>query len=302
MSKKAEETLSKFDDFLRYGTDEEGPKGPVSRRAYLYTAQLFINYLEGRAMTPDLGKQFIKSLEDRGNTASSINRHIWALKSFFRFKKKKLNIRGLKVQDKLPRVLTPDERDRLLSVAYGETIDENNSTYGRERARLAHALLYVYLGGGLRLSEGVRLKVTDVDEEGYLHITRKGGSEAYVPVEDVVIDVLKKYIETNTKNGYVFPGREPNTHISARSAQAIIKELCIQAGLPDVHVHTLRHTVGTEYRRLGTSERDIQDLLGHKNIQTTKRYTTLAREDLRQRLPGRMPKRIDDARQGKLIV
>lgn len=301
-----EDALTKYDDYLRYGTDEEAPKSDRSRRDYLWTAKLFLNFLDGRSLTPELGKAFIRELEAKGNSPSSINRHIWALKSFYRFRRKKLNIRGFKAQSKLPRVLSPDERDHLLSVAHSRVVDDTISGYGRDRARLGLALIYAYLGGGLRLSEAVRLKIGDVLEEGdggYLHIIRKGGGEGYVPVEQVVIDAIQGYLGSRDQervNGYIFPGKNPGDHISPRCAQAIVKEICVRAGLPDVHTHTLRHTLGTDYRRAGVAERDIQDVLGHKNIQTTGIYTTLVKEELKAKLPKRF-KPLKDTRQGRLI-
>lgn len=296
--RKAEDTLARFDDYLRYGTDEERPKGDRSRGVYLYTAKIFLEFLAGRAPTPELGKAFIKDLELRGNAPTTINRHIWALKSFYRFKKKKLNIRGLTVQEHLPRVLTSDERDHLLDVANAPLYNPESTEYRLDRTKLELALLYSYIGGGLRLSEAIGLKVDDVFDEGYLRVIRKGGRESFVPVEDVVIQVIKEYLETGQSNGYVFPGREKGSHMAARTAQGIIKEVCRRAGLDDVRVHTLRHTTGTELRRLGASERDIQDVMGHRNIQTTKLYTTLAKEDLRARLP----KRLADNRQRRMLV
>ncbi|GAI82045.1 unnamed protein product, partial [marine sediment metagenome] len=76
--------LTAFDDYLRFGTDDEAPKGDTSRRAYLWTAELFTRFLNGRELTPELARELIKELEDKGNRPSSINRHIWALKSYFR--------------------------------------------------------------------------------------------------------------------------------------------------------------------------------------------------------------------------
>lgn len=300
LTKKTDETLAKFDDYLRYGTDEERPKSKKTRSVYGYTARLFLEFLAGRAVTPELGKEFIRDLEARGNQPKSINLHIWALKSFFRFRRKKLNIRGLSVQEKLPRVLSLSERDRLLAMASAPLYDPKSTEYKKERTKLELALLYVYIGGGVRLSEGVRIKVDDVLDDGYLRVMGKGGKESFVPVEDEVIRIIKEYLETHKVNGYVFPGREKGTHMAPRTAQGIIKEVCRRAGLDDIRVHTLRHCLGTDLRRLGVDERDIQDILRHKNIQTTKIYTTLAKEDLRQRLPKRLPRQAN-ASQGTLI-
>ncbi|GAJ07303.1 unnamed protein product, partial [marine sediment metagenome] len=51
-----------FDDYLRFGTDDESPKRDTSRRAYLWTAELFTRFLNGRELTPDLAREFIKEL------------------------------------------------------------------------------------------------------------------------------------------------------------------------------------------------------------------------------------------------
>ncbi len=77
--------MTAFDDYLRYGTDEELSKGVKTRSAYLYTVGVFRQFLDGRQPTPELAKAFLKSLEEKGNRATSVNRHIWALKIYFRY-------------------------------------------------------------------------------------------------------------------------------------------------------------------------------------------------------------------------
>ena len=300
---KQTETLTKtheltaFDDYLRFGTDEdEAPKGDISRRAYLWTAKLFTSFLNGRELTPELAREFIKELEGRGNAPSSINRHIWALKSYFRFKGEELKIRGLKTNKYYPRYLSDKEWDKLLQTATNTIYDPEVSTYARNRARLELALLYAYGGAGLRLSEAVNMAIEDVLDEGFLRVMRKGGREDFVPIEDEPLRCIKDYIESREANGrYVFPGKEDKP-MAPRTAQSIIKDLCRRAGLEDVHVHSLRHTVGYQLRKLGASERDIQDVLGHQNIATTAIYTHLRDEDLRRKLP----KRFAHSRQGRL--
>ncbi len=286
-----------FDDYLRFGTDDESPKGDTSRRAYLWTAELFTRFLNGRELTPELAREFIKELEDKGNSPSSINRHIWALKSYFRFKGKELKIRGLKTNRYYPRYLRDKEWEKLLQTATDTIYDPEVSTYARNRAKLELALLYAYGGAGLRLSEAIHMELDDVLDEGFLRVIRKGGREDFVPVEDEVLRGIKDYIETRGTNGrYVFAGKGDDKPMAPRTAQSIIKGLCRRAGLDDVHVHSLRHTVGYQLRKLGASERDIQDVLGHQNISTTQIYTHLRDEDLRRKLP----KRFAHARQGSL--
>jgi len=289
--------MKAFDDYLRFGTDDEAPKGDTSRRAYLSTAELFTRFLDGRALSPELAKEFIKDLEEKGNRPSSINRYIWALKSYFRFKGKELKIRGLKTTKHYPRYLRDKEWDKLLQTATDTIYNPEASSYARNRAKMELALLYAYGGAGLRLSEAINMTVDDVLDEGFLRVIRKGGREDFVPAEDEVLRGIKDYIEAKGGNGrYVFSGKEKDKPMAPRTAQSIIKDVCRRAGLDDVHVHSLRHTVGYQLRRLGASERDIQDVLGHQNIQTTAIYTHLRDEDLRRKLP----KRFSHARQGRL--
>lgn len=289
--------LAAFNDYLRYGTDEERSKGVTTRKVYLYTAGLFREFLAGREATPELGKEFIKSLEEKGNAASSINRHIWALKSYFRFKGSEFNIRGLQTQERYPRFLRDKEWAKLLRKATDPIYDPALPDAARRRAKKELALLYAYCGAGLRLTEATNLKLEDVLEEGFLRVIRKGGHGDFVPVEEEVLRVFKDYLETKAQNGqFIFSGKELDTPMAPRTAQGIIKALCRRAGLEDVHVHTLRHTAGYQLRKGGADERDIQDVLGHKNIQTTKLYSHLTNEDLKRRLP----KRFAQTKQGRL--
>ncbi|GAH70795.1 unnamed protein product, partial [marine sediment metagenome] len=149
--------LTAFDDYLRYGSDDEASKGTTTRKAYLWTVNLFLCFLDGRQPTPDLVRGFIKELEEKGNSASSINRHIWALKSYFRFLKssgendtQELKIRGLKTQKHYPRYLRDKEWDKLLRTANDTIYNPEVSSYARLRAKMELALLYAYGGAGLR--------------------------------------------------------------------------------------------------------------------------------------------------------
>lgn len=295
--------LTAFDDYLRYGTDEERSKGESSRRVYGWTVERFRRFLHGRDPSPDLAREFVVNLEAT-NSPRSINRHIWALKSYFRFRKsqgmpgQEFRLRGLTTEKKIPRFLRDEEWITLLGTATKPIYDSEAPDYARQRAKLELALLYAYCGAGLRCSEAVRLQLDDIADEGFVRVRRKGGQEDIVPIEDEVLRSFRDYIESREQNGhYVFPGKDPDTHMAERTAQSIVKSLCRRAGLNDVHVHSLRHTAGYQLRKMGANLRDIQDFLGHKNIATTTIYTQLAREDFRERLP----KRFTQARQGRFM-
>ena len=299
----AEEIVA-FDDYLRYGTDEERSKGPTSRRAYCWTVDLFHRFLDGRKPTPELAKEFVKDLEERENSPSSINRHIWGLKSYFRFRKsqgipgaREFKIRGLTTEIHKPRYLKDQEWDKVLATATNPINDPELTTYARQRTKLELALLYAYCGAGLRCSEAVTRLKTDILDEGFIRVIRKGGREDFVPVEDEVLRGIKDYLESrDTDSQYIFPGKLPDTPMAARTAQGIMKRLFRRAGVPDAHIHTLRHTAGYQMRKAKAPLEDIQDFLGHRNIATTKIYAHLVDDELRRRLP----KRFAQAKQGRL--
>jgi integrase/recombinase XerD len=325
--------LTAYEDYLKYGSDEERPKGDRSRKIYLADVELYLRWLENAEPTPVNAREFMHYLEEKGDKPTTINLYIWALKSYFRFRKyhaaennentpeimaqmqtalasgdvqavrnlsaqlvngsgsPQLNIRGLTVRKSKPRSLSSREWERLYDTAIKPIYDPAVSEWARRRAKLEAALLMCYNGGGLRCSEATHLQVTDVMTEGYLHVIRKGNKEALVPVEDEVIRIIKDWIAVKgTPGPYVFEGKEPGKPMAERTAQGIIKKLCINAGLPDVHIHSLRHTAGRELRKAGAPLNDIQDFLGHENISTTKIYTDLAADDLRRRLPKRFGK------------
>lgn len=296
--------LAAFDDYLRYGTDEERSKGPQTRRSYLYTITILNKFLDGRKPAPELAKEFLKSLEEQGNKATSINRHIWAIKSYFRFlgRGSEFKIRGLKTVEYKPRYLhgmpgSGGEWDKLVDMAETPIYDPNLPDAARLRARKELALLYAYGGGGLRLSEAINLQNDDILKEGFLRVIRKGGHEDFVPVEDEVMRALNDYLAAKGQNGrYVFTGKGHDTPMAKRTAQGIIKALARRAGMDDVHVHSLRHTAGFQLSNSGAPISEIQDFLGHKNPQTTKIYEHLVMEERRRRLP----KRFGKGRQGRL--
>lgn len=304
VSETVKPTQIAFDDYLRYGTDEERPKGTTSRRAYCWTVERFLRFLDGQEPAPELAKEFIKYLEEQGNSPTSINRHIWALKSYFRFRiesgipdAREFRIRGLTTKKHLPRFLSDREWDRLLKTATNPVYDPEISSYGRLRAKMELALLMAYCGGGLRCKEAVNLELDDVLDEGFLRVTRKGAKEGFVPIEDEVLRVIKDWTSVKPSNGrFVFPGKGEDSPMAPRTAQTIIKNLCRQAGLPDVHVHSLRHTAGFQLTRGGAPIELVQEFLGHENVQTTKLYAHMLSEQLRCRLPKRFP----STRQGRL--
>ena len=285
------EEMGRFAFWLRYPSKGRRPMGDSTVGSYMYSVRRFHRFLGGRELSQEGTEQFVRGLEASGNSPRSIGRHIYALRAYFAFMGLELDLGAPAFHKRLPRWLNEEEWSGLLATAERPLSDKNLPERTRVRALFHRAVLMVYGGAGLRLSEGRALRREDVDPAGYIRVLGKGGEENIVPVEDAVTDAIHEWVETHDLS-WVFPGRR-DEHLQPRSMQGVVWQLMVSAGIQDIRraVHSLRHTVGADLRKRGADIRDIQDMLRHANISTTQIYTQMAREDLRRKLPRRFAER-----------
>ena len=176
----------------------------------------------------------------------------------------------------LPKFLTEEEIDRLFAAP-------NIATEEGVRDR---AMLEIMYAAGLRVSELVSLKQTDVDlHAGVVSCYGKGSKERRVPVGKSAIHWLQQY--TAVKAGYGRPAY-PNLFLKSgkpltrQNAWAIIKKHASKAGISNVSPHTLRHSFATHLLQHGADSRSVQALLGHSDISTTQIYTHITDRHLRK--------------------
>jgi site-specific recombinase XerD len=179
-------------------------------------------------------------------------------------------IRPPKTQ-KLPDVLSADEVMQLI-----------------QAVRLPHyrmCLLTIY-SCGLRLSEGVHLRVTDLDSARMLVHVRggKGNKDRYVPLPQRTLEVLRRYWVTHRHPVWLFPaggngpvqGTPADHPITSGTLQNVVRHARREAGFTKtVSVHSLRHAYATHLLEAGVNLRLIQAYLGHSSPHTTVRYTHL---------------------------
>ena len=133
-------------------------------------------------------------------------------------------------------------------------------------------LLY---GSGLRLSELLHLKLTDIDSKSLIiHIRKsKGNKDRVVMLSNALLDELRIYFINYKPVDFLFEGQSGGMY-SAKSVQVIVKNAASKAGIKkQVTPHTLRHSFATHLLEAGTDIRFIQQLLGHSSIKTTEIYT-----------------------------
>jgi integrase/recombinase XerD len=138
------------------------------------------------------------------------------------------------------------------------------------------AALMVCYGGGLRISEAVRLKVGDIDSSRMLiRVERgKGAKDRYTVLSQRLLEVLRVYWRQQRPVDYLFPGQKAGTPMGPETIQQVCRDAAYLSGIQKrVTAHTLRHSFATHLLENGEDLRVIQVLLGHSRIDTTARYT-----------------------------
>jgi len=141
------------------------------------------------------------------------------------------------------------------------------------------AALMTCYGAGLRISEAVALKVSDIDESRRLIRVEqgKGQKDRYAMLSERLRMVLHRYRVAFSPKHYLFPSWKEDRHMSTTSLQLACREAAARSGLrKKVTVHGLRHAFATHLLESGTELRIIQVLLGHSRIDTTTRYTAVS--------------------------
>ena len=138
------------------------------------------------------------------------------------------------------------------------------------------AMLMLTYSAGLRVSDVVSLKISDIDSKrGVITIhSGKGKKDRVSLLSSKALDVLKEYYKTYRPQEWLFPGSEEGKHITARSIQTVFERACREAKLiKKPTMHWLRHSFATHLLESGVDLRYIQELLGHTSSKTTEIYT-----------------------------
>lgn len=188
--------------------------------------------------------------------------------------------------------LDPDEVATLLElVENGEELTETEKRYHRVTKTRDLALLTLLLGTGIRVSECVGLNLNDVDfKNGGIRIVRKGGYEAVVyfgeEVEDALLDYWDERTHKTAATGHedaLFLSMQ-NKRISVRAVEKLVKKYASKVtSLKKITPHKLRSTYGTNlYRETGDIYL-VADVLGHKDVNTTRKHYAAQQEENRRR-------------------
>ena len=225
---------------------------------------------------------YIKNLYDNKYTPASITRKIASLRGFFKwmFANEKisqdpsLGIEQPKLSKRLPKVISPAEIEDILQNHLNDT------------EKVIMELLY---GAGLRVSELVNLKVSDIDLNAkYLRCFGKGSKERIIPIADKAqhaINVYLKhrelYLKRNRSEEKRLLVKENGSSVSRQDVYVFIRK---QGEHLAKHIspHTLRHSFATHMLENGADLRVVQELLGHSDVSTTQLYTHVSKKRLKE--------------------
>jgi len=270
--------------------------------AYRRDLDDYLAYLKEAGGQPDSAtsatvRGFMASLEERGLKASSAARRLSAVRQFHKF----LYVEGYAPADPtaavsapkrgraLPKVLSVDEVDRLLQVAY-EGVGNPDATHPeRLRAARMACLLELLYATGLRVSELIALPRSAArTRDRFLVVRGKGAKERLVPLTDAARDAARAYLvlleeQKKAVGPWLFPADSESGHLTRQAFARDLKAVAGAAGLraDKVSPHVLRHAFASHLLQNGADLRVVQELLGHSDISTTQIYTHVLDERLK---------------------
>lgn len=291
LSLNAKKLLSSF---LAAMTAQKGAAS-ASLNAYLSDLRQFAEYLANHNL--DLGapcdirekdlEAYMVFLFESGLAKSSMSRKFAAIRSFFHFLHRHgkisfnvaARIKNPRQEQRHPRVLNVDETFAMLDANRSESVSEPLE----DRDIALAELLY---GSGLRISEAVGLDIDDLQIAAKIcRVIGKGSRERIAPLSDTSISALREWLQSrdmiaNPAEKALFVGAR-GARLNRREGARIIDALCRKAGLnKTISPHSLRHSFATHLLSAGADLRAVQELLGHKRLVTTQKYTHLSIEKL----------------------
>jgi len=285
---------SRLQEFERYLTVEKNVS-PHTVSAYLGDLGQFRDFAssagmmaaddeEGwRKVDPMLIRSFLASLYRARMKKVTISRKIAALRSFFRFLQRRgridvnpaESVQSPKGEKHVPSVLSVDEVLKLLSTPFGEGV------LGLRN----RALVELFYTTGIRLSELTGLNLADIDfAQDLVKVRGKGRKERIVPAGSRALAAVRGYLELRTElvrkpsarnEAPVFLSKS-GARLAQRDVDRVLRKAVKRSGIVrNVSPHTLRHSFATHLLDAGADLRAIQEMLGHKSLSTTQKYTSV---------------------------
>lgn len=273
-----------IENFLIYLATEKGDS-KKTLEAYKKDLQQFFDYFSSKnkkEITLEDFSEYLIYLNDKKYKRTSIIRKSTAIKTFLKFLKNEnktsiviSEIKIPKKERKLPDILTISEVSLLFSAP-------DIKTY---KGLLDLVMIEMCYYCGLRVSELCNLKIEDINFTAlHLKVLGKGSKERIVPFSEELASYLTLYLQRREKivNPFVFV-HQNGKRVSRQYLFLEIKKYALEKGIKkNIHPHLFRHTFATNLLENGANLRQVQALLGHKNIETTEIYTHVSKKKERE--------------------
>lgn len=239
------------------------------------------------AVTAENLKEYIKDLEAQKLAAATVSRNIASIKALFQYlvaqgkvsEDVSRNLKAPKIEKKIPEILTMDEVAALLEQAEGDSPKEI-----RDKAMLE--LLYAT---GIRVTELITLKVTDVNVSMSCIMCKDAHKERLIPFGNKAKTALVRYLDgtrdamVEDKSSDVLFANCSGKPMSRQGFWKLIKHYAKLAGITaDITPHTLRHSFAAHLVENGADLKSVQEMLGHSDISTTQIYANMNHNRLRE--------------------
>lgn len=278
---KTERTYSSY-TLTSYGND--------IKQFYLFLDQNYgLQNISPNQITKSILRSYLGYLRKEDYLATSINRKIACLKSFFKYlynhnlisANPTSGLFSLKTKQKIPKTLSYDSIKEALALA-----DTNSAIGFRDLA-----IMELFYGTGIRLSELANLKLNDVDfVNGLVRVSGKGGKERLVPLGEIAIHALKQYLKVRSEFlqktvikdvSAIFLNKHGKS-LSKRGIQRRVEKYLRQVSVSGTTPHVLRHSFATHLLDEGADLIAVKELLGHSSLSTTQIYTHVSTERLKE--------------------
>ncbi|MBW7473518.1 site-specific tyrosine recombinase XerD [Paenibacillus oenotherae] len=278
--------LRSFIQFL----SSERRLSPNTLESYERDLNIFIDYfqLQGVSAIGDVHKhhilRYLNELRQQGRAVATVSRYTVSIRSFFQYLTRErfiaydpsTELETPKQEKRLPKVLTVEEVERILSVPVITT-----AAGARD-----NAMLEVLYATGIRVTELITLDVEHVDASmGFIRCVGTNAKERIVPLGGVACKALTTYIQSMRHKLLKGDCTEQalflnhlGTRMTRQGFWKIIKKHAVEAGiLSEITPHTLRHSFAAHLLENGADLRSVQEMLGHADISTTQIYTQVTK-------------------------
>lgn len=246
---------------------------PKTVKAYCGHVGRFFLAFRGEPGMPQTIRKYSLFLLEKRLSHAYVNQAISAVKFYFH--------KVLHREDDTPYIRPKKESKLPIVLSCNEVLKVIKAPQNLKH----RAILFLTYSSGLRVSEVVRLRLQDVDQERRSLWIRqgKGKKDRVTLLSDMAYEAIQRYIQLEKPDAWLFPGQTPGRHLTERTAQKIFEQALAASGVAKkVSIHALRHSFATHLLEGGTDLRYIQELLGHQSSRTTERYTHVSVKDVRR--------------------